>query len=263
MNAAYPLFDFDTEAISPIQIGNGIVVSKNVIEIEKLLSVNLSQEDKHHLLQAKRCLLIDKNKYKPEQASLLFIIACRILKPTKVFIRYRVDYENNTVSKIRDDYPFVPTDDVTTTISNNDFNLVLKLYEGIDTFRKINTRTSNASYFIGLAYRTRKWLEGLLFHVCALETLTSSSNQENGMTKKFVNRINYFIGYEKAALEKIYNVRSELVHGRYLAESNDKNLEYYKIAEEVCRSAFRKILMNHNILDSFNNDEDRMKVFGG
>lgn len=263
MNATYPLFDFDTETISPIQIGNGIVVSDNVIEIEKLLSVNLSQEDKRHLLQAKHCLLIDKNKYKPEQSSLLFIIACRILKPTKVFIRYRVDYENNIVLKIRDDYPFVPTDDVTTKISNDDFDYILKLYEGIDTFRKINTRTSNASYFIGLAYRSRKWLEGLLFYVCALETLTSSSNQEKGMTKKFANRLNYFIGYEKAAIEEIYNIRSELVHGRYLGESNEKNLEYYKIAEEICRSVFKKILINNNILDAFNDDKERLKVFGG
>lgn len=263
MNVAYPLFGFDTEAVNPIQIGSGLIVSKNVIEIEKLYSVNLSQEDKHHLQQARHCLLVDKNIYEPEQASLLFIIACRILKPTKVIIRYRIDYEDNTVSKIRDDYPFVPTTDVTTTISNEELKHVSKLFEGIDTFRKINTRTSNASYFIGLAYRSRKWLDGLLFHVCALETLTSSSNKEQGITQKFVDRLNYFVGYEKAEIRKIYSIRSELVHGRYLAESNDKNLEYFKIAEEVCRAVFKKILMNRNILNSFNDDKERMKVFGG
>ena len=63
MNIAYPLFGFDTDAVNPIQIGSGLVVSKNVIEIEKLYSVNLSQEDKHHLQQAKHCLVADKNKY--------------------------------------------------------------------------------------------------------------------------------------------------------------------------------------------------------
>lgn len=263
MNAIYPLFGFETDAVNPIQIGNGLVLSKSVIEVEKLYSVNLSKEDKHHLQQSKHCLIVDKTKNEPEQVSLLFIISCRLLKPTKVIIRYRIDNENNTVSKIRDDYPFVPTKDVATYVDIEEFKQVSALFEGIDTFRRIDTRTSNASYFIGLAYRSRKWLEGLLFHVCALETITSSSEREQGITQKFVDRLNFFIGYDEAALRKIYNIRSELVHGRYLAESNDKNLENFIISEEVCRSVFKKILMNQKMLNSFKDDQERMKIFGG
>ena len=175
MNTIYPLFSFDTDIIKPIQIGDGIVVSKTIIEVEKLNQDNLSKEDRHHLQKAKHWLIIDKAKHKPEQASLLFVISCRLLKPTKVIIRYRIDTNNNTVSKIRDDYPFVPTKDVTAYIGIDELKHVTILFEGINTFRKIDTRTSNASYFIGLAYRSRKWLEALLFNVCALETLTSSS----------------------------------------------------------------------------------------
>ena len=263
MNTIYPLFSFDTDIIKPIQIGDGIVVSKTIIEVEKLNQDNLSKEDRHHLQKAKHWLIIDKAKHKPEQASLLFVISCRLLKPTKVIIRYRIDTNNNTVSKIRDDYPFVPTKDVTAYIGIDELKHVTILFEGINTFRKIDTRTSNASYFIGLAYRSRKWLEALLFNVCALETLTSSSVYEKGITKKFVDRLNFFVGYDKTALRKIYNIRSELVHGRYLAESNDKNLENFIISEEVCRSVFKKILMDRDILDSFKDDQERMKVFGG
>ena len=174
MNAIYPLFGIETETKNPIQIGKGITVSKNDIETEKLFSINLSQEDKNKLQQAKHCLIVDKNKNKPEQASLLFIISCRLLKPTRVIIRYRID--NDIVSKIRDNYPFVPSDDVTSKITNENFKHVSKIYEGLNYFKKINPRTSNASYFLGLAYRSRKWLEALLFHVCALETITSSAD---------------------------------------------------------------------------------------
>jgi len=261
MIATYPLFDFESDFVDPVQIGNGLVVSQSLIEIENLCSVNLSKEDKHHLQKAKYCLIIDKTKHKPEQASLLFVVSCRLLKPTKVIIRYRID-SNNIVSKIRDDYSFVPTKNVTTYIGIDELKHVSILFEGIDTFRRINTRTSNASYFIGLAYRTRKWLEGLLFHVCALETLISSSNREQGTTQKFFDRLNYFIGYDKAKLENIYNVRSELVHGRYLAESNDRNLEYFIISEEASRLVFRKILLDQKILNSFKDDKKRMKLFG-
>ena len=261
MNAIYPLFGIETETENTIQIGNGITVSKNDIETEKLYSTNLSKEDIYHLQQAKHYLFVDKKQYVPEQASLLFIISCRLLKPTKVIIRYRIDNEKSIVSKIRDDYPFVPADDVTSIITNENFKNVSKIFEGLNYFKTISTRTSNAAYFIGLAYRSRKWLEALLFHVCALETITSSADREQGITDKFVDRIHNCIGYDKAALRKIYNIRSELVHGRYIAESEIENLKFFKIAEEVCRSVFMKILIDKTILDSFGTDEARMKIF--
>ncbi len=234
MNAIYPLFGIETETENPIQIGNGIAVSKNDIETEKLYSTNLSKEDIYHLQQTKHCLLVDtKKEYVPEQASLLFIISCRLLKPTKVTIRYRIGNEKNIVSKIRDDYPFVPTGDVTSIITNEDFKKVSTIFNGLNYFKTISTRTSNATYFIGLAYRSRKWLEALLFHVCALETITSSAERESGVTDKFADRVHNFIGFDKSALKRIYNIRSELVHGRYVAESEDENLRFFKIAEEV------------------------------
>lgn len=263
MNAAYPLFDFKTNATDPFQIGNGLVVSKNLLDVEKLYPGNLSKEDKHHLKQAKYCLTVDKTMHKPEQASLLFVISCRLLKPTRVIIRYRVDDNNNVVSKIRDDYPFVPTNVVSSNVNKEELKDISAIFEGFNAFRKINARTSNASYFIGLAYRSRKWLESLLFHVCALETLISSTVREQEITKKFVDRLNFFIGYDKDSLRTIYNIRSKLVHGRYLAESVDENQKYFIIGEEVCRSVFKKILMDQGILNSFKDDQKRMKIFDG
>jgi hypothetical protein len=260
MNAIYPLFQFETEIEKPVKIGTGISISKNEIETEKLYPTNLSKEDLHNIKNANHCLFIDKNKHKPEQASLLFILSCRLLKPTEIFIRYRINSEKQTVSKIRDDYPCVPADDLTSKISYGELNVVSKLFEGINCFRGINTKTSNAVYFIGLAYRSRKWLEGLLFHVCALETITSSVDREHGVTDKFADRIHNLIGYDKEALKKIYNIRSELVHGRYIAESIEDNLFHYKVAEEVCRAIFMKILMEKDILDTFRDDETRMRL---
>ena len=263
MNAIYPLFGIETENENPICISKGISVSKNDIDTEKLYTFNLSQEEKKHLQQTSHCLFVDKDLFVPEQASLLFIIACRLLKPTRVVIRYRIDTENNVVSKIRDDYPFVPSNQVTSKITDEDFTNVSKIFDGLNYFKTINTRTANASYFIGLAYRSRKWLEALIFHVCALETITSAADREQGITRKFVDRIYHFIGYDRTAIEKIYNIRSELVHGRYLAESIDNQLDYFMIAEEVCRFVFMKILMNKAILDSFSTDSERMMNFEG
>lgn len=260
MNAIYPLFDLISDSNSPKRIENGILVLANDIEIEKIASMNLSEEDKHHLQETQLCLSIDKNMHNPKEVSIAFIISCRLLKRTKVFIRYRVD-DLKKVTKIRDDYPFVTSNDVSSTIYDTEFKRISKIFSGLNIFKKISTRTSNAVYFLSLAYRSRKWLESLIFHVCALETLTSSAEREDRITEKFANRIHNFIGYDKDELNRIYNIRSELVHGRYKWNSEEENLILNRIAEEVCRTIFVKILLDEKHLDSFKSDENRINLF--
>ena len=185
MNAKYPfLFDLISVTNSPKEVENGILVSANDIEIEKVVTINLSEEDRHRLQQPKLCLSIDKKKWKPEQVLIAFIISCRLLKRTKVFIRYRVDDDLKIVYKIRDDYPFVTSNDVTSRINDIEFRRISEIFSGLNIFKNMCTRTSNAAYFLGLAYRSRKWLESLLFHVCALETLTSSAEREDKNHRK-------------------------------------------------------------------------------
>lgn len=260
MNTIYPLFDLISDTNSTKEIENGIIVLNNDIEVEKFESVNLSEEDKHHLQETQLCLSIDKNIHKPKQVSIAFIISCRLLKRTKVFIRYRVD-DLKRVIKIRDDYPFVTSDDVTSTINDIEFNRISKIFSGLNIFKNISTRTSNAVYFLSLAYRSRKWLESLMFHVCALETLTSSAEREDRITEKFANRIHNYIGYDKGELKRIYNIRSELVHGRHKWNSEKENFALNRIAEEACRTVFAKILLDKKHMNSFKSDEDRINLF--
>ena len=137
-----------------------------------------------------------------------------------------------------------------------------KLFSALNFFKKINTRTSNAVYFLSMAYRSRKWLESLLFHVNALETLTSASERENNITEKFVNRIHNFIGYNKEDLGLIYNIRSELVHGRYKWVSGEENHRMNCIAEEVCRKVFSKFLLETNYSELFGDDNKRLNLLG-
>jgi len=97
--------------------------------------------------------------------------------------------------------------------------------------------------------------------VCALETIISSNVWEKGITMKFVNRLNYFIGYDQGALESIYNIRSGLVHGRYSSDSKRDNLINFMIAEEVSRLCFSKILLHKELIEAFGDDKSRMNLF--
>lgn len=256
----YPLHELDSEVTPPVQIADGIAVISNNIDCNKIKKINVSDEDAHHLTNTQLCLQVDEEVLRPEEASIAFIISCRLLKRTKVFIRYRVD-SSNEIRDIRDDYPFVPARNVTRIINQQEFKKIAKLYSGLNKFKTINKRTGNAVYFLGMAYRSGGWLESLIFHVCALETLTSGPNRESSITRKFKDRINNFIGYDEDKLEKIYNIRSELVHGRYSYKSAKDNLKLNRIAEEACRKMFTKILLNPNYLNAFINDTSRMKLF--
>lgn len=256
----YPLYELDSDVTPPVQIADGITITSNNIDLQKIEKINVSEEDERHLGKTQLCLQVDETVIPPEKASIAFIISCRLLKRTKVFIRYRVD-PSNKIRKIRDDYPFVTARNVITTIEEQEFKKIARLYSGLNKFKSINKRTGNAVYFLGMAYRSRGWLESLIFHVCALETLTSAPSIERNITQKFKDRIHNFIGYNKDKLEKIYDIRSELVHGRYSHKSVGENLKLNRIAEEACRKMFTKILLKPKYLTAFANDVSRMKLF--
>ena len=260
MTAKYPLFYLVSDITCDFEVGEGIYLSTNDIDVEAIKSYNMSAEDKGFLLEPDFCLIIDKNKHKPEVASITFIISARLIKRSKVSIRYRVDNSSELI-KIRDDYPFVTSSEATLMITPSEFQRLCKLFSALNFFKKINTRTSNAVYFLSMAYRSRKWLESLLFHVCALETLTSASEREGDIKKKFTDRIHNFTGYNKDELASIYDTRSELVHGRYQWESGKENLRLNCIAEEVCRKVFGKILLETNYSELFKDEKKRLALF--
>lgn len=258
--SVYPLHELCSNVTPPAQIADGVAVISNNIDLNIIEKINVSKEDERHLMCTQLCLQIDEDVIYPEEASIAFIVSCRLLKRTKVFIRYRVD-SSNQIRKIRDDYPFVTAGNATAIIKQQEFKKIAKLYLGLNKFKSINKRTGNAAYFLCMAYRSRGWIESLIFHVCALETLTSASNRENNVTQNFKKRIHNFIKYNEAELGKIYNIRSELVHGRYSYKPAKETLKLNRIAEAVCRKMFTKILLNTNYLNAFINDVSRMKLF--
>ncbi len=258
--SCYPLHQLETDLEVPFQIDRGVSVSGNSLDLSQAYRRNLSEEDIHYINHSQFLLSVDERLQKPEKASLIFILACRLLKRTRVFIRYRVD-SSDRVHKVRDDYPFDTTQQITKCIKSSEFNKVSKIYVGLKEFSSINRRTGNAGYFLSKAYRSTEWLESLIFHVCALETLTSSSQYEKSVTEKFTSRIHNFIEFDEDKLKRIYNVRSELVHGRYDHKSGEENLKLYRAAEMASRKTFYKLVTHSDYVDAFKNETTRMNLF--
>ena len=74
MIAKYPLFDLVSDITCPFEVGQGICISSNDIDVEAIESYNMSSEDKDHLLEPSFCLAIDKDKDKPQVSSIIFNI---------------------------------------------------------------------------------------------------------------------------------------------------------------------------------------------
>ena len=122
----YPLYSFYSDVDRPFQIDRGISIDTNDIFTNKIQTYNVSNEDENHLKEVNFCLKIDEDITPPCQASIAFIVACRLLKPTKVFVRYRVD-SSNAILKIRDDYSF--NRNAKETIDKDDFKTISKLFQ--------------------------------------------------------------------------------------------------------------------------------------
>ncbi|MBU0518873.1 hypothetical protein KJ564_08060 [bacterium] len=259
MYSKYPLIDLTSDLIAPFQIGDGISIIENDIRIEDLEKLFLSAYDEQVVKRPRFCVQIDETIIEPQKASVLFIVSCRLLKRTKVSILRRVDSAGKVIH-IKDDYPDFPSD-FTTRIDSEEFKRISELYSGLLEFSEINNRSKTASFYLSMAYRVRNAINALLFHVITLETITSGSMRENENTRKFVDRINHFIGYDKGELKKIYHARSGIVHGRFNPDKENDTIDFDMISEEVSRKVFNKILTDRKILDSFINDDSRMKLF--
>ena len=256
----YPLYELNTDLITSFGIDKGLSIVNNTIILGKTNVDSLSKKDKRHIKEAKYCLSIDQEIISLEGASVLFMLSCRLLKRTKVFIRYHINHKNE-VFQIIERYPYVTARNATKRITQTEFKKIRKIYLGLKRFQSLNRRASNATYFLLMAYRSKNWLESLIFHVCALETLTSGKKRESYITQKFVDRVHNFTGYNKKRLEKIYNIRSELVHGRYNNKDTSKHLIFNRTAESACRKMFVKILLDSNNFNAFANDISRLKLF--
>lgn len=261
MIAKYPLYQFDSDLTTPFEIVDGVSISFNDIDIEAIDPRSMSSEVEYLLSEPRYCLVIDENRHDRKLASTTFMLSSRLIKRSKVFIRYGVDSSNRFI-KLRDDYPHVTSPDVATEISKLEFQSLSRVFTALDDFRAINNRTKNAVYFLMLACRSRNCLEALLFRVTALETLTSAPDRENGITEKFVDRICSFIKFNKDDLKEMYDFRSGLVHGRYECKSLENNRRLNCISDKVCRKVFSKILLECNYHKLFTDDNKRMALFG-
>lgn len=134
----------------------------------------------------------------------------------------------------------------------------------MDAIDSVSNRTHNAIYFMYGAYfntRHATYLFVLLFTV--LEALFSK--EEGGAaTKTICKRVSCFLGSQARCgysdIERLYNIRSELVHGRRKAADSDENLADTHELEFVVTECMKKVLAERIYL-KYKDVEEKEKYF--
>lgn len=128
----------------------------------------------------------------------------------------------------------------------------------------ISYRTHNAIYFLYRAFHTTHWVDSFIFLVSFLESLFSKDDKR-GATRIICTRVNRVINDSKIVtydqMEKLYNVRSEMVHGKIDLTDNmpKENLEDLKSLENISIAVLEKYIKN-NLYESYNTNEQREKL---
>jgi hypothetical protein len=117
----YPLHGFKSNLIDEYKVLEGLSLKINDIDIEDVNKYSLSNDDISKIELETHCLSIDRSIFEPAHITLRFIIACRLLKHTRVFIRYHIKSKDDLL-KIRDNYPYVQADDSTRIIDVEEFS---------------------------------------------------------------------------------------------------------------------------------------------
>ncbi len=232
----YSLGHFDPKKDIPQNVGNG-----------------LSVLDRSYISQQSWALVVtNPSEYFKEELNLL-LIAFRIYAKSNVFIKWRFCEENPEFSTCLNDRfrnlvtePFV-------NITEEDLSKVKDGFFKIIEMYSISDRTKNALYFIWRGFCVDKHMDAYILLVCAIESLFSGETAEE-VTKTLIKRIQYFLsgikGFGGNQINKIYEIRSDMVHGRisHSDKANvvkrQKNLNNLAKLEELVFVCMKKMLDN-------------------
>jgi hypothetical protein len=260
MRIVMPLFDFINDSEQEFEFGEGTYSLRKfdpAVDIPKDDLLGLSRRDLDYIKQAEWALVSENpetNTYKKDINRLL--LSFKIHTLGRLFIKYRLcAAEASLSSVIQEKMNFILPEKSPRQITFDRLEQVKSGFERLlemDSVDSVSNRTHNAIYFMYGAYFTAGhalYLFLLLF--AALEALFSK--EEGGAaTTTICKRVSAFLGSQDrctyADIERLYRIRSELVHGRRKFSESAENLADAHELEFVVTECMKKILAERTYL---------------
>jgi hypothetical protein len=253
MRIVMPLFDFFNDSGQEFEFGDGTYSLRRFApetDIPNDTPGLSTQEIKQ--IKLERWALVaenpDRNTYTQDINRLL--LSFKIHTLGKLFIKYRLCVDDPSLCRvIQERMNFILREKSPRTISLeqlNQVNIGFERLQEMDAIDSVSNRTHNAIYFMYGAYFAAGhalYLFVLLFTV--LEALFSK--EEGGAaTETICKRVSSFLGSPARCtypdIKRLYNIRSELVHGRRKASPSGGNLADAHELEFVVTECMKKML---------------------
>ena len=138
-------------------------------------------------------------------------------------------------------------------------------YLNLKKFRVISARTKHSIQFLYLSYISYYWMQAFILFMVSLETLVSPDIKSDKITSIIINRIWKLIPQKsicsKNQLNKIYDLRSDIVHGKIITDIElKKEMSNLVRLQKVVLSVF-KTVMRDNFNTIYSNNKEFEKFF--
>lgn len=253
----WPQNDFHNNLKNYIIDSEYNIVLKRFIEFVNWESLDiyvLSKYDIEYLHQAEWFFEFKCNKDKEEDYKLklnLFLLAARIVLKIDLSIKYILCKDAPRLStKYSDDWKYAIAEKNVKRerqeINSLDLDKVVIAYNRLQEFFNVSPRTAHSVNFLFLAYTSYYWMESYMLLMTALETLVSPDEREaivGPVTKRVVLLINDKKICSKTKFGKIYELRSDIIHGKVLVDIKFENeLPRLQQLQKITLAVYNKLL---------------------
>lgn len=251
MRIVMPLYEFKCCAIQSFSFSDCDIAIKPFTPDEEIDFSELSKLDTSHIKSASWAFIYEGDGPACKPLVNLLLMSFRIfLDHRPPFIKYQLCKADNQISKLTQPMTYNYSAE-TNRIAYENENL-LQIDTGFQHLQKMHTtstRTKNALYFLYRAFHADKWIDSFVLMMCSLESLFSKDTNDRNSTKAITNRVSSLLSSQtrctKLDIEKLYEIRSKMVHGRLEASDDPgENLKYLEHLEYVTVRCFRELVNN-------------------
>ena len=186
----------------------------------------------------------DLSGYK-EDGSLLLMAFRLLSNGLSPIIKYRITNDLATCSILREILSHNMTPIRYHLYRESDFLAVDNAYLILLAADKVSIRTSNALYFLYVAFHADRWIEAFLTLMMSLEGLFSKDSHGRA-TATICHRVTNFVSDAAICtgdiMRDLYDTRSRMAHGNLPANKSEENLAKLKRLENITVACFRKLI---------------------
>lgn len=267
MRIVMPLFDFHNESSQEFVFGDGKYALRKFLADDEIPQIELFSKQDVENMKLESWALVAENpdvkKYKQEVNILL--LSFRIYKLARLFIKYHLCKEDVFLcSRLSDTMRLILPEKSSRLITLDDLNIINKGFSNLLEMETISNRTHNALYFMYRGLCSVKMIGSFVFLMMAIESLFSKERPA-GVTKTICSRVSAFLDSKERCeyqdIEKLYDLRSKIVHGRVLVEDEIKdNLGMLYDLQYVVTECMKKML-DEKIYLKYGNIKEKENYF--